>query len=127
VFASPTAASARITEPRAPHAEALADAGIPHVSIHGLRRSFALSGKASGAPAGAIAQVMGHKPSANAERYKPRPIDALRGYLARVETFILDRAGIAFDRQMPRRVAGAWWLAERRASQAVALRATIAP
>jgi integrase len=97
VFASPTAASGRITEPRAPHAEVLADAGIPHVSIHGLRRSFALLGEASGAPAGAIAQVMGHKPSAIAERYKPRPIDALRGYLAHVEAFILDRAGIAFD------------------------------
>lgn len=97
VFASPMSASGRIAEPRAPHADVLADAGIPHVSIHGLRRSFALLGEAAGAPAGAIAQVMGHKPSAIAERYKPRPIDALRGYLAHVERFILDRAGVEFD------------------------------
>ena len=97
VFASPTAASGRITEPRAPHAEVLADAGIPHVSIHGLRRTFSLLGEAAGAPAGAIAQVMGHKPSAIAEGYRPRSIDALRPYLARIEQFILDKAGVVFD------------------------------
>lgn len=90
-------ASGRIAEPRAPHAEVLADAGIPHVSIHGLRRTFSLLGEAAGAPAGAIAQVMGHKPSAIAEGYRPRSIDALRPYLAQIERFILDKAGIAFD------------------------------
>ena len=75
----------------------LADAGIPHVSIHGLRRTFSLLGEAAGAPAGAIAQVMGHKPSAIAEGYRPRSIDALRPYLALIEAFILEKAGIAFD------------------------------
>ena len=90
-------ASGRIAEPRAPHADVLADAGIPHVSIHGLRRTFSLLGEAAGAPAGAIAQVMGHKPSAIAEGYRPRSIDALRAYLAQIEKFILDKAGIAFD------------------------------
>ena len=90
-------ASGRLAEPRAPHADVLADAGIPHVSIHGLRRTFALLGEAAGAPAGAIAQVMGHKPSAIAEGYRPRSIDALRPFLAQIERFILDKAGIAFD------------------------------
>jgi integrase len=90
-------ASGRIAEPRAPHAEVLADAGIPHVSIHGLRRTFSLLGEAAGAPAGAIAQVMGHKPSAIAEGYRPRSIDALRPYLAQIERFILDKAGSTFD------------------------------
>jgi len=87
----------RIAEPRAPHADVLADAGIPHVSIHGLRRTFALVGEAAGAPAGAIAQVMGHRPSAIAERYKPRSVDALRPYLEQIERFTLDKAGITFD------------------------------
>jgi hypothetical protein len=64
VFASTMSASGRIAEPRAPHDLVLTDAGIPHVSIHGLRRTFSLLGEAAGAPAGAIAQVMGHKPSA---------------------------------------------------------------
>ena len=59
VFVSTMSKSGRIAEPRAPHADVLADAGIPHVSIHGLRRTFALLGEAAGAPAGAIAQVMG--------------------------------------------------------------------
>jgi integrase len=90
-------ASGRLAEPRAPHAAVLADAGIPHVSIHGLRRTFSLLGEAAGAPAGAIAQVMGHKPSAIAEGYRPRSIDALRPYLAQIERFILDKAGIQFD------------------------------
>ncbi|MBK6470369.1 MAG: integrase family protein [Betaproteobacteria bacterium] len=90
-------ASGHIAEPSAPHAAVLADAGIPHVSIHGLRRTFSLQGEAAGAPAGAIAQVMGHKPSAIAEGYRPRSIDALRPYLAQIERFILDKAGIAFE------------------------------
>ena len=97
VFASTMSASGRISEPRAPHADVLADAGIPHVSIHGLRRTFSLLGEAAGAPAGAIAQVMGHKPSAIAEGYRPRSIDALRPYLAQIEAFILDKAGVRFD------------------------------
>jgi integrase len=109
VFASPVgkksgktrSASGRITEPRSHHADVLADAGIPHVSIHGLRRSFALLGEAAGAPAGAIAQIMGHRPSAIAERYKPRGLDALREYLTKVEVFILEKAGIPFDRAQP--------------------------
>ena len=40
---------------------------------------------------------MGHKPSAIAEGYRPRSIDALRPYLAQIERFILDKAGIQFD------------------------------
>ena len=40
---------------------------------------------------------MGHKPSAIAEGYRPRSIDALRPYLAQIEAFILDKAGIKFD------------------------------
>ena len=97
VFSSPMSASGRIAEPRAPHTDVLADAGIPHVSIHGLRRTFSLLGEAAGAPAGAIAQVMGHKPSAIAEGYRPRSIDALRPYLALIERFILDKVGLVFD------------------------------
>lgn len=94
-------ASGRLAEPRAPLADVLADAGIPHVSIHGLRRTFSLLGEAAGAPAGAIAQVMGHKPSAIAEGYRPRSVDALRPYLAQIERFILDKASVKFDAAAP--------------------------
>ncbi len=96
VFAS-NAKGGRITEPRASHAKVMLDAGITTLTIHGLRRSFSLLGEAAGAPAGAIAQVMGHKPSATAEGYRPRSVDALRPYLAQIEAHILQQAEIVFD------------------------------
>ena len=99
VFAS-SGKRGHITDARASHAKALQSAGIVHLTFHGLRRSFALLGEAAGAPAGAIAQVMGHRPSATAEGYKPRSVDALRPYLERIEGYILDLAGIEFDRSV---------------------------
>lgn len=86
----------RIADVRASHAKALTEAGINHLTIHGLRRSFSLLGEAAGAPAGAIAQVMGHKPSATAEGYRPRSIDALRPFLEQIEAHILNLAGVQF-------------------------------
>lgn len=95
VFAS-ASKSGRLTDTRASHAKALESAGIDGLTIHGLRRSFSLLGEAAGAPAGAIAQVMGHKPSATAEGYRPRSVDALRPYLALIEAHILAGAGVQF-------------------------------
>jgi integrase len=96
VFVSMTGKSGRITDVRSNHARVLKEAGIDQLTIHGLRRSFSLLGEASGAPAGAIAQVMGHKPSSTAEGYRPRSIDALRPYLEQIEAHILKLAGIQF-------------------------------
>jgi integrase len=98
VFAS-TGKAGRITDTRNSHAKALQSAAIEGLTIHGLRRSFSLLGEAAGAPAGAIAQVMGHKPSATAEGYRPRSIDALRPFLAQIEGYILSLAGVQFDAQ----------------------------
>ena len=96
VFASPSKAG-RISDARASHAKALQSAGMDGMTIHGLRRSLSLLGEAAGAPAGAIAQVMGHKPSATAEGYRPRSVDVLRPYLAQIEAHILEQAGIVFN------------------------------
>ena len=96
VFAS-TGKAGRIADARASHAKALQSAAIEGLTIHGLRRSFSLLGEAAGAPAGAIAQVMGHKPSATAEGYRPRSIDALRPFLEQIEAHILSLAGVQFD------------------------------
>ena len=96
VFAS-TGKAGRITDTRASHAKALQSAAIDGLTVHGLRRSFSLLGEAAGAPAGAIAQVMGHKPSATAEGYRPRSIDALRPFLEQIEAHILSLAGVQFD------------------------------
>ena len=96
VFAS-TGKAERIADTRASHAKVMQSVGIDNLTIHGLRRSFSLLGESAGAPAGAIAQVMGHMPSATAEGYRPRSIGALRPYLAQIEAHILEQAGIVFD------------------------------
>lgn len=98
VFAAKSA-SGHIEEPRSNFAKVNKHAGIVKLTIHGLRRSFSLLGEAAGAPAGAIAQVMGHSPDSIAEGYRPRSIDALRPYLAQIEAHILEQAGIVFDAQ----------------------------
>jgi integrase len=95
VFASASKAG-RISDTRKAHGSALKSASIEGLTIHGLRRSFSLLGEAAGAPAGAIAQVMGHKPSATAEGYRPRSVDALRPYLAQIEAHIMAGAGVQF-------------------------------
>jgi integrase len=95
VFAS-ASKSGRIADARSSHARALQGAGIEGLTIHGLRRSFSLLGEAAGAPAGAIAQVMGHKPSATAEGYRPRSVDALRPFMEQIEAHILGMAGVVY-------------------------------
>jgi integrase len=84
-----------ITEARASLERACAEAGVPHVTIHGLRRSYAGLAESSGVPAGVGAQIMGHRPSATHEGYKIRSIDDLRPHAERVEGYILAEAGVA--------------------------------
>jgi integrase len=96
VFAS-ASKTGRLTDTRASHSKALQSASIEGLTIHGLRRSFSLLGEAAGAPAGAIAQIMGHKPSATAEGYRPRSVDALRPFAEQIEAHILALAGVQFD------------------------------
>lgn len=97
VFSSPGAASGYIEEPRIAHTKAIAAAGLPHVSLHGLRRSFGTLCEWVEVPAGISAQIMGHKPSALAEKhYRRRPIDLLRMWHEKIESWILEQAGIEF-------------------------------
>ena len=95
VFASKTAASGRLQEPRIAHNRALRDAGLPSITIHGLRRSFGSLSEWCEVPAGIVAQIQGHKPSATAEKhYRVRPIDLLRQWHTKIEAWILEQAGI---------------------------------
>ena len=96
VFAGKSA-SGHIEEPRSNFAKVNQLAGVTKLTVHGLRRSFSLLGESAGAPAGAIAQIMGHSPDSIAESYRPRSVDALRPYLAQIEAHILKQAGIQFD------------------------------
>jgi len=95
VFSSPTAASGRLQEPRIQHNKALTAAGLPALSIHGLRRSFGTLAEWVECPAGVSAQIMGHKPSATAEKhYRVRPLDLLRMWHTKIEAWILNEASI---------------------------------
>ena len=97
VFSSPTAASGRLEEPRNPHNKALAAAALPALSLHGLRRSFGTLSEWVEVPAGIVAQIMGHKPSAIAEKhYIQRELDLLHLWHVKIEAWILEQAGIKF-------------------------------
>lgn len=81
------------------HRKALAAGALPHVSLHGLRRSFKSLTEWVECPAGIVAQIMGHKPSATAEKhYTVRPVDLLRLWHGKIETWMLEQAGVTFDR-----------------------------
>lgn len=100
VFSSTTAEDGRLQEPRIAHNKALLAAGLPPLSIHGLRRSFGTLAEWVEVPAGIVAQIMGHKPSATAEKhYRRRPLDLLRMWHAKIEGWILEQAGIEQPRE----------------------------
>lgn len=97
VFASESALTGHITEPRIAHKAAIDATSIPHLTIHGLRRSFGTLAEWVECPAGISAQIMGHKPSAIAEKhYRKRPIDLLRQWHTKIEEFILKEAGVVW-------------------------------
>ena len=96
VFASPEAKNGHIVNPRTAHNRAIQTAGLPHLTIHGLRRSFGSLAEWVECPTGVAAQIQGHKPSATAEKhYIRRPLDLLRMWHVKIETWILEQAGIA--------------------------------
>lgn len=97
VFSSPTSATGRLQEPSIAHRKAIAAAGLPPVSLHGLRRSFGSLSEWCEVPVGVVAQIQGHKPSATAEKhYRVRPLDLLTMWHAKIEAWILEQAGIEF-------------------------------
>jgi integrase len=98
VFSSPRSESGRIAEPRIAHNRALLAGGLPHLTLHDLRRSFGTLAEWVECPVGISAQIMGHKPSALAEKhYRRRPLDLLRQWHEKIENWILNEAGIPFD------------------------------
>lgn len=102
VFSSPTAKDGKLVEPRKSIQPALIAAGIDGLTLHGLRRSFATLSEWVEVPAGVVAQIMGHKPSATAEKhYKHRPLDLLRVWHERIEAWFIDQAGLSVPQNQP--------------------------
>ena len=102
VFASairePGKPSQPIAKPHHAHATACKVAGIEGLTFHGLRRSFKSLTEWLEIPAGVVAQIQGHKPSATAEKhYTVRPLDLLRLHHERIEAWVLEQAGVKFD------------------------------
>jgi integrase len=103
VFSSPTAAEGRIAEPRIAHNRALSVAGLEHVTLHGLRRTFASLAEWVEMPRGVVAQIMGHAPNATAEKhYINRPLELLAVWHNKYEAWILEQAGIKFGKKQSR-------------------------
>ncbi|MEI8325005.1 MAG: integrase family protein [Betaproteobacteria bacterium] len=93
-----TSATGHITVPRSSHNDACTVAGLEGLTLHDLRRSFKSLTEWLEIPAGVVAQLMGHKPSATAEKhYTVRPLDLLRVHHERIEAWMLEQAGIVFD------------------------------
>ena len=98
VFSSTKSAGGALVIPRNQHHDACNVAGIDGLTIHGLRRSFKSLTEWLEIPAGVVAQVMGHKPSATAEKhYTVRPLDLLRVHHEKIEAWMLEQAGVTFD------------------------------
>lgn len=90
--------SGRLMDPDTAHRQACVAANLEGLTLHGLRRSFASLTEWLEVPAGVVAQIQGHKPSATAEKhYKRRPLDLLRVHHERIEAWILEQAGVRFD------------------------------
>ena len=98
VFPSNTSATGCLSEPNNPHTRACKAAGLEGLTLHGLRRSFSSLTEWLETPAGVVAQIQGHKPSATVEKhYKVRPLELLRVHHEKIEAWILEQAGIGFD------------------------------
>ncbi len=101
VFASPSNdreyAKQAMSTPHKMHEKACRVAGLEGLTMHGLRRSFKSLTEWLDIPAGVVAQLMGHKPSATAEKhYTVRPLDLLRMHHERIEAWILEQANVSF-------------------------------
>lgn len=94
----PVGEKGHMAPPNYAHAQACKVAGLEGLSLHGLRRSFKSLTEWLDIPAGVVAQIMGHKPSATAEKhYTVRPLDLLRVHHERIEAWILAQASIQFE------------------------------
>ncbi|MGV0952813.1 MAG: tyrosine-type recombinase/integrase [Fluviibacter sp.] len=103
VFSSNTAKSGYLQDPSGALLRACTAAGVPGVTLHGLRRSFKSLSEWVEVPTGVVAQIMGHKPSATAEKhYTVRPLDLLRMWHTRIETWVLEQAEISEPKGSPK-------------------------
>jgi integrase len=99
VFSSDDSESGRLMEPRIAHNAALEVAALPHVTLHGLRRTFGTLAEWVDPPGGVVLQIQGHKPQSVAEKsYRRRDLDFLRMWHEKIEAWFLEQAGVPFTK-----------------------------
>ena len=92
VFSSPDSRSGHLVEPRDAHNQALERAGIPHFSIHGLRRSFT-SLFIRTQPDGVGGRIQGHAATTPRDRYYLKlPIDLIAQWHDGYVSWLLNEA-----------------------------------
>lgn len=75
--------------------EAIRKSSLPNITPKALRKSFSTLSEWLALPDGIESQIIGHRPSATAEKhYKDRSIDLLRFWHMKIELFILREAKI---------------------------------
>lgn len=95
MFTSNRLEDGKIAEPPKAHNGAIEAAGLPRLTLHGLRRSFGTLSEWVEVPVGIVAQIQGHKPSALAKKhYRRRPLDLLRMWHDKFESWMLQQAGL---------------------------------
>lgn len=93
VFSSTRSESGHIEDLRTPYESALGRANIPHLTFYDLRRSFGTLSEWVECPVGIVYQIQGHAKSATAEKhYRVRPLDLLRLWHIKIESWILTEA-----------------------------------
>lgn len=98
IFSSPSSADGKLTDLNNAHTRACKVAGLEGLTLNGLRRSFKSLTEWLEIPAGVVAQLMGHKPSATAEKhYTVRPLELLAIHHEKIEMWILEQADITFE------------------------------
>lgn len=103
VFSSPLSKSGQLVEPGDAHDAACDAAGLPRITLQGLRRSFATLSEWVEIPAGIAAQIQGHAPQGVREQnYVRRPVDLLRKWHDKLEGWLLEQAGVQFDAKAKR-------------------------
>ena len=94
VFSSPESKVGYLVEPRGAHNQALEVAGIPYLTIHGLRRSFA-SLFIWTQPDGAGGRIQGHIPKTVRDKYYLKlPIELIAQWHDGYVDWLLTEAGI---------------------------------
>jgi hypothetical protein len=95
VFTSPASKDGNLSEPRCVHNQATVSACLPHLSLHGLRSSFASLYEWTETPVSIAAQIQAHAPQGMREQNTiRRPLDLLRIWHIKIGAWILNKAAL---------------------------------